>query len=91
MLISNIPVSIDCEVRKRRRIENEERQELSSSGMNPVFQTNRVNMVAPDFNCAAVFNNELSRLQLSTILSKHKAVVLFFYECDLYVIEVILL
>ncbi|KAI8078476.1 thioredoxin-like protein [Thamnidium elegans] len=82
MLITDIYTPIDNEVRKRRRVEHGEQQELSCIGINPALQTNRVNMVAPDFNCSSVFNNELNRLQLSVLLSKHKAVILFFYECD---------
>ncbi|KAI8984208.1 thioredoxin-like protein [Mycotypha africana] len=48
-------------------------------------------LVAPDFNCAAVFNNEIFRLQLSNLLNTHKAVVLFFYESDFAVNDISLI
>jgi hypothetical protein len=74
--------------RKRRRLEGEESMDGTTAPLmiNPVSQQlNRANMVAPDFNCAAVLNNKISRIQLSSLFSQYKAVVLFFYECDLYV------
>lgn len=75
----------DCETRKRRRVENQEQQgtNLGPSTINPVQQLGRLCMIAPNFNSAAVLNNEINRLQLSSLFLKYKAVVLFFYECDL--------
>lgn len=76
-----------AENRKRRRLEGEEVMDgARTSLINPVSQQlNRINMVVPDFNCASVFNNEIGRIQLSSLFLQYKAVVLFFYECDLYV------
>ncbi|KAI8352847.1 thioredoxin-like protein [Choanephora cucurbitarum] len=48
---------------------------------NPASQV-RLNMVAPDFNCAAIIQHEIGRFQLSSLFSTFKAVVLFFYEGD---------
>lgn len=71
----------ECETRKRRRLESGEQSDQHIL-INPV-QIDRLCMTAPNFNCAAVLNNEISRLQLSSLFLKYKAVVLFFYECDL--------
>ncbi|KAK4508888.1 uncharacterized protein ATC70_013511 [Mucor velutinosus] len=85
---------LDCEVsnRKRRRVEDGVDNTLKANStstatsllmMNPVTQQfNRQNMVAPDFNCSAVLHNEISRLQLSNLFLRFKAIVLFFYGCD---------
>lgn len=87
--------SLDCEVsnRKRRRVEDGASNTLETNStstatsllmVNPVTQQfNRQNMVAPDFNCSAVLHNEITRLQLSNLFLRYKAVVLFFYGCDL--------
>ncbi|CAO3640215.1 unnamed protein product [Mucor fragilis] len=86
--------SLDCEVsnRKRRRVEDGASNTLETNStstatsllmVNPVTQQfNRQNMVAPDFNCSAVLHNEITRLQLSNLFLRYKAVVLFFYGCD---------
>lgn len=69
--------------KKRRVVENINNSEANIF-INPVSQQlNKPNMVAPDFNCAAYINNESIRIQLSNLLYKYKAVVLFFYEADL--------
>lgn len=71
--------------RKRRRVESEQQQHTDEPALKTINQATHapeICMAAPDFNCAAVFNNQIHRLQLSSILSRHKAVVLFFYECD---------
>ncbi|GAN07559.1 peroxiredoxin [Mucor ambiguus] len=85
---------LDCEVsnRKRRRVEDGVDNTLETNStstatsllmVNPVTQQfNRQNMVAPDFNCSAVLHNQITRLQLSSLFSRYKAVVLFFYGCD---------
>lgn len=68
--------------KKKRRIV--ESTDTTTMIFNPVSQQfNKPNMVAPDFNCAAVVNNASIRIQLSNLLFKYKAVVLFFYEADL--------
>ncbi|KAI7901573.1 uncharacterized protein BX663DRAFT_513330 [Cokeromyces recurvatus] len=75
------------ESKKRRFQENRDNKEentIASIKINPATQQlNRYNMVAPDFNCTAILNNEINRLQLSTLFAKYKAVVLFFYNYDL--------
>lgn len=92
LMTENSFTTLDCEVsnRKRRRVEEgENAMETSSVAatslmINPVTQQfNRQNMVAPDFNCSAVLQNEITRLQLSSLFLKYKAIVLFFYTCDL--------
>ncbi|KAI8079057.1 thioredoxin-like protein [Gilbertella persicaria] len=81
----------DTATRKRRRMGDEQentrktmdRNDSTASIMiNPATQLRPHIMVAPDFNCAAVFQHEISRLQLSDLFSTHKAAILFFYECD---------
>lgn len=90
LLMTEVP-HVDCTTaatRKRRRMEHEDDTEqvqsdsMAAKSINPVNQVNPISMIAPDFNCAAVLNNEICRVQLSTLLTKHKAVILFFYECD---------
>ena len=92
LMTENSFTTLDCDAsnRKRRRVEDgENAMEASSVAatslmINPVTQQfNRQNMVAPDFNCSAVLHNEIKRLQLSSLFLKYKAIVLFFYACDL--------
>ncbi|CAO3648991.1 unnamed protein product [Mucor hiemalis] len=82
LLMAEAP--LNCTTRKRRRADHDDEVQSNSMAakLNPVHQINPINMIAPDFNCAAVLENEICRVQLSTLLTKHKAVVLFFYECD---------
>jgi hypothetical protein len=83
--LSPIQTTLDLSVatRKRRRVvENDTEEQPVSKFMNQALTAPQICMVAPDFNCAAVLYNEIDRLQLSTVLTRHKAVVLFFYECD---------
>ncbi|KAI8369949.1 thioredoxin-like protein [Blakeslea trispora] len=85
------PTFNDATSRKRRHMEDTEecvkkpvihRDNTPISIMlNPASQV-RSNMVAPDFNCAAIIQHEIGRFQLSSLFSAHKAVVLFFYEGD---------
>lgn len=86
LLMTESYVQLDCtQNRKRRRVDPDDvhSNSMAAKSINPVHQLDPINMIAPDFNCAAVFNKEINRVQLSTVLSQHKAVVLFFYECDL--------
>jgi hypothetical protein len=85
VLIADNYSQVECN-RKRRRLENEENNKNEPSvvgSINPLCQTNRLNMVVPDFNCPAVLNGAIKRLQLSELFQSNKAVVLFFYPCDL--------
>ncbi|KAI9481068.1 MAG: hypothetical protein EXX96DRAFT_565253 [Benjaminiella poitrasii] len=69
--------------RKCRYHDEQGKEDTVSIMINPATQQlSRYNMVAPDFNCTAMLNNEINRLQLSTLFSKYKAVVLFFYNYD---------
>lgn len=89
MLMTDNFIPHECETRKRRRVEQGDTVsfEETSIGTNPVQQLDRLCMIAPNFNCAAVLNDQVHRLQLSNLLLEYKAVVLFFYECDLYVCQ----
>ncbi|CEG76123.1 hypothetical protein RMATCC62417_11061 [Rhizopus microsporus] len=70
----------DVLVSKRRRLcENDEHD---NTMINPVQRFFGECMVAPDFNCASIYHNQISRIQLSTLLGQYKAVALFFYEGD---------
>jgi hypothetical protein len=86
LLMTESRIPVDCTTtRKRRRTDHDDvhSNSMAAKLINPVDQLDPINMVAPDFNCAAVLYREINRIQLSTVLSQHKAVVLFFYECDL--------
>ncbi|KAI8647810.1 thioredoxin-like protein [Parasitella parasitica] len=92
LMTENSFTTLDCDTsnRKKRRVEEEGKAmdtcstaPASALLINPATQQfNRQNMVVPDFNCSAVFHNEIRRIQLSSFFSKYKAIVLFFYECD---------
>ena len=77
--------TMDCTTRKRRRVSTDEPHSntMAAKSKNPVNQPDPINMIAPDFNCAAVLHHQIVRCQLTTVLLQHKAIVLFFYECDL--------
>ncbi|KAI7887737.1 thioredoxin-like protein [Mucor mucedo] len=84
MLMTDNFIPHECETRKRRRVEQGDTNSFEDTTItiNPVQQVDRLCMIAPNFNCAAVLNDQVNRLQLSNLLHEYKAVVLFFYECD---------
>ncbi|KAF7725581.1 hypothetical protein EC973_009536 [Apophysomyces ossiformis] len=65
--------------RKRRRVEDQKEGDQLIMISPP---TNPSMMLATDFNNAAVYKNQIIRIQLSSVLANFKAVVLFFYGCD---------
>ncbi|KAI8069579.1 thioredoxin-like protein [Gongronella butleri] len=65
---------------RKRSISDYERDQQPEVRVVP--KRNCSSQPVPDFDCSAYFQSEIQTIKLSQLLSTHRYLLLFFYECD---------